>query len=989
MSAVDSVLKIIFGDKSKNDIKRILPIVEKVNSHEAAMKSLSDEALSAKSNEFRARLKDILGVEPAGLDLSKPEEKKRLLSALNDILPEAFAAVREASRRTTGMRHFDMQMVGGIVLHEGKISEMRTGEGKTLVATLPVYLNALTGLGVHVVTVNDYLAKRDADWMGPIYTMLGLTVDVIDKSQPHSPDRRAAYRADITYGTNSEFGFDYLRDNMVMRSDDKVQRPYYYAIVDEVDSILIDEARTPLIISGPAEKNVKLYYEIDKIIPTLKEAQVDNRKNEIPGSGDYVVDEKDKNAYLTEQGVATVEKLLGLENLYGSRSVDVVHHVNQALKAHKLFKHDVDYVVQDGQVLIVDEFTGRILEGRRYSDGLHQAIEAKERVAIQNESQTYATVTYQNYFRMYHKLAGMTGTAETEAEEFVKIYNLDVIAIPPNKNVIRKDLSDRIYRTRKAKFDALAAYVKTLQDTGKPVLVGTISVEMNETLAAVFRKHGVKFEMLNAKNHAREAKIVAVAGEPGSVTLATNMAGRGTDIVLGGNPIEKGMSEVEQVLTVLKNHAFKEKDPRKKEALTKKIASIETHKEAFVRSIIADKIEEATELARRTESEDLLAKLDTIVGIREKCKRDKEIVVANGGLHVVGSERHEARRIDNQLRGRSGRQGDPGLSVFYISLEDDLMRLFGSERIAKMMIAMGMKEEEELEHPWMNSSIERAQRKVEGRNFDIRKHLLEYDDVMNQQRISIYAERNNILFSDSIRPRVEEIIDEALEASLEEVCPSDARGKWDKDAFRRWLETAYLLKLDDSTVDELMAKSHDDLLAVLRERMRKHYDAKVNEVNPKFFAMAERHIFLQILDNRWKEHLFMMDSLREGIGLRGYAERNPLTEYKLEGFRMFAAMVGSMKRELSEILFHVRISTDQFADDTPESALAGGVESKSEMGSFDALRSSPDAPPAAGPQASPAPAVRNQAIAGRKIGRNEPCPCGSGKKYKLCHGKDA
>ena len=599
MGAMDIIFKLIFGSKSQNDEKILKPIAEKTLSFEEGIKKLSNEELTNKTKEFRERVEKYIGCKTEDFDLTNEENKKKLQNILDEILPEAFAVVREASVRTTGMRHFDVQVMGGAVLHQGRIAEMKTGEGKTLVATLSVYLNALTGLGVHVVTVNNYLAKRDAEWMMPIYSMLGISVGILDDTKPHSPERREVYSRDVVYGTNNEFGFDYLRDNMVIRKEDKVQRKFYYAIVDEVDSILIDEARTPLIISGPAEKNIKMYYEIDRIIPMLKQAETDERMREVAGTGDYVLDEKDKNVYLTEDGVHKVEKLLNVENLYGAQSSTIVHHVNQALKAHKVFKRDVDYMVTDGQVLIVDEFTGRVLEGRRYSDGLHQAIEAKEKVAIQNESQTYATITFQNYFRMYPKLSGMTGTAETEAEEFYKIYKLDVAVIPTNKPVTREDLSDKIYRTKKAKFEALAKYIKTLQDEGKPVLVGTVSVEMNEELSKIFKRYKISHEVLNAKNHSREASIIAQAGEPGAVTLATNMAGRGTDIVLGGNPVAKGVSEIEQILTLMRDRAFKERDPYKKEELLKKIKSIDLYKEAFVRLVISGKNEEAKEIAER------------------------------------------------------------------------------------------------------------------------------------------------------------------------------------------------------------------------------------------------------------------------------------------------------------------------------------------------------------------------------------------------------
>ena len=977
MGAMDLVFKLIFGSKEQNDAKVLKPIAEKTLSFEEEIKKLSNEELTNKTKEFRERVEKHIGCKTEDFDLSKEENKKKLQDVLDAILPEAFAVVREASIRTTGMRHFDVQVMGGAVLHQGRIAEMKTGEGKTLVATLAVYLNALTGLGVHVVTVNDYLAKRDAEWMMPIYSMLGISVGILDNTRPHSPERRAVYNCDVVYGTNNEFGFDYLRDNMVTRKEDKVQRKFYFAIVDEVDSILIDEARTPLIISGPAEKNIKMYYEIDRIIPMLKQAEVDERMREVAGTGDYVLDEKDKNVYLTEEGVHKVEKLLNVENLYGAQSSTIVHHVNQALKAHKVFKRDVDYMVTDGEVLIVDEFTGRVLEGRRYSDGLHQAIEAKEKVAIQNESQTYATITFQNYFRMYPKLSGMTGTAETEAEEFYKIYKLDVAVIPTNRPIARQDLSDRIYRTKKAKFEALAKYIKELQDAGKPALVGTVSVEMNEELSKVFKRHKINHEVLNAKNHSREAQIIAQAGEPGAVTLATNMAGRGTDIVLGGNPVAKGVSEIEQILVLMKDKAFKERDPYKKEELTNKVKSIDLYKEAFVRNVIAGKIDEAKELAEKNNASEMIEKIDRIVQINEKAKIDKEKVLAAGGLHVIGSERHEARRIDNQLRGRSGRQGDPGLSVFFLSLEDDLMRLFGGERVSKMMLAMGMGEEEELGHKWLNKSIENAQRKVEGRNFDIRKHLLEYDDVMNQQRMAVYAERDYILYSDDISPRIEEIISEVTESTIKDI--SSNSKNVDALEVTKWLNS-YLIGIDEDAANKAVEGGVDNTIKNLTKLLLEAYRKKAEMVDEKIFREVEKNIFLSIIDNRWKDHLFAMDSLREGIGLRGYAEKNPLTEYKLEGYKMFVATMDVIHNELVNLIMRVRIVPNSFDSINRESAFDGGVEEK---GNISAMNNGNNQNISNKPRVAQANVKMTQ-----KIGRNDPCPCGSGKKYKHCHGKD-
>lgn len=975
MGAMDIIFKLIFGSKSQNDEKILKPIAEKTLSFEESIKKLSNEELTNKTKEFRERVEKYIGCKTEDFDLTNEENKKKLQNILDEILPEAFAVVREASVRTTGMRHFDVQVMGGAVLHQGRIAEMKTGEGKTLVATLSVYLNALTGLGVHVVTVNNYLAKRDAEWMMPIYSMLGISVGILDDTKPHSPERREVYSRDVVYGTNNEFGFDYLRDNMVIRKEDKVQRKFYYAIVDEVDSILIDEARTPLIISGPAEKNIKMYYEIDRIIPMLKQAETDERMREVAGTGDYVLDEKDKNVYLTEDGVHKVEKLLNVENLYGAQSSTIVHHVNQALKAHKVFKRDVDYMVTDGQVLIVDEFTGRVLEGRRYSDGLHQAIEAKEKVAIQNESQTYATITFQNYFRMYPKLSGMTGTAETEAEEFYKIYKLDVAVIPTNKPVTREDLSDKIYRTKKAKFEALAKYIKTLQDEGKPVLVGTVSVEMNEELSKIFKRYKISHEVLNAKNHSREASIIAQAGEPGAVTLATNMAGRGTDIVLGGNPVAKGVSEIEQILTLMRDRAFKERDPYKKEELLKKIKSIDLYKEAFVRLVISRKIEEAKEIAEKNNALEMLEKIDRIIQINEKSKIDKEKVISVGGLHVIGSERHEARRIDNQLRGRSGRQGDPGLSVFYLSLEDDLMRLFGGERVSSMMLAMGMGEEEELGHKWLNKSIENAQRKVEGRNFDIRKHLLEYDDVMNQQRMAIYSERDYILYSENISQRVEEIISDVSDSTIKNI--SSISGKnINPIEIIKWFNS-YSIGIDEEAVNKAIEGGIDNAIKNITNLLIETYRKKATLVDEKVFREVEKNIFLSVIDNRWKDHLFSMDGLREGIGLRGYAEKNPLTEYKLEGYKMFVSTMNTIYNELINLIMRVRIIPNSFNAVERESAFDGGVEEK---GNISAMDDNMQGKSKMG---------HAQVKMTNKIGRNDPCPCGSGKKYKYCHGKDS
>ncbi|MDL2275456.1 preprotein translocase subunit SecA, partial [Desulfosarcina sp. OttesenSCG-928-G10] len=775
----------IFGSKNEREIRRMRPLVDTINALEPKMQALSDEALRVQTDILKGRL-------------SSGE-------TLDDILPEAFATVREASVRTLGLRHYDVQLIGGMVLHSGKIAEMKTGEGKTLVATLPAYLNALAGRGVHVVTVNDYLARRDTAWMGQVYTFLGMTVGTIQ----HGLDdrqRKEAYGADITYGTNNEFGFDYLRDNMKFEAEALVQRDLYYGIVDEVDSILIDEARTPLIISGPAEKSTQLYQQVNLIIPGLK-ADVD-----------YKVDEKARAATLTEEGVARAEKLLGVDNLYDPANIEVLHHTNQALKAHALFKRDVDYIVKDGEVIIVDEFTGRLMPGRRYSEGLHQALEAKENVRVENENQTLATITFQNYFRMYDKLAGMTGTADTEAAEFKKIYNLDVVVVPTNKSMIRKDFPDLIYKTRREKFDAAIEEIKTLHKTGQPVLVGTVSIDVSEKLAKELKKHGVPHEVLNAKNHEKEAEIISMAGQKGAVTISTNMAGRGTDIVLGE-------------------------------------------------------------------------------GVREL-----------GGLHILGTERHESRRIDNQLRGRSGRQGDPGTSRFYLSLEDDLLRIFGGERITGIMNRLGMEEGEPIEHNLISRAIENAQAKVEGHNFDLRKHILEYDDVMNQQREVIYRQRRDLLTGVDLKPIIEEIMLESAESIAAQFSSDrDAPEDWDWTGISDAVFAQFGFRpapLDKDVMDGL---STEGLADEIFEQIRTRYEEKVALLGEETFRHIERMVMLQSVDTKWKDHLLSMDHLKEGIGLRGYAQQNPLLIYKKEGFNMFQEMIDRITADTLRILFHIQV----------------------------------------------------------------------------------
>jgi preprotein translocase subunit SecA len=889
------VLTKIIGTKNEREIKRLRQVVERINALEPSVSSLDDAALRAKTDEFRRRLE-------AG-------------EGMDDLLPEAFAVVREVSKRTLGMRHFDVQLIGGIVLHEGKIAEMKTGEGKTLVATLPVYLNALEGRGVHVVTVNDYLAKRDAQWMGPIYNFLGLSVGVIqhDSSFIYDPsyhsedrrlqclrpvDRRQAYMADITYGTNNEFGFDYLRDNMKYDINDYVQRELNYAIVDEVDSILIDEARTPLIISGPSEESTDKYYKIDRIIPRLKR------------DVDFTIDEKARTAILTEEGIAKVERLLGVDNLYDPANIELLHHVNQALRAHTLFKRDVDYVVKDNEVIIVDEFTGRLMPGRRWSDGLHQAIEAKEGVKIASENQTLATITFQNYFRMYRKLAGMTGTADTEAEEFAKIYNLDVVVIPTNKPMIRVDHPDVIYKTTRAKFKAVVDEIEDCYRRGQPVLVGTISIEKSEYLSSLLKKRKIPHSVLNAKYHEREAEIIAQAGRSGAVTIATNMAGRGTDIVLGGNP------------------------------------------EGIAREMLRDKKDYTEEDYR-----------EALEKAKEICKKDREKVIAAGGLHIIGTERHEARRIDNQLRGRSGRQGDPGSSRFYLSLEDDLMRIFGSDRISGLMGKLGMDESQPIENKWVTKAVENAQKKVEAHNFEIRKHLLEYDDVMNKQREEIYSFRREILLSDGLKEKVLEMADEVIEDIVSTHCPENKYSEeWDikglKDAVFGYF----------SIYPEVSGEDREEMIQTLREQVRTAYEEKEREIGPEMMRHLEKIVMLQVVDSQWKDHLLNMDHLKEGIGLRGYGQMDPLVEYKKEAFAAFAEVGERITSEVVSRLFKIQIAREE---DTFDRMLV-----------FNPMRMHYGR----GGDGSERPTT---VVKERKIGRNEPCVCGSGKKYKKCCGRNA
>jgi preprotein translocase subunit SecA len=927
------LIRAVFGTKHERDAKRMRPAVEAINALEPELSALSDAALRAKTDEFRKQLEN--GAE------------------LDDLLVPAFATCREAARRAVRMRHFDVQLMGGMVLHEGKIAEMATGEGKTLVATLPAYLNALPGVGTHIVTVNDYLARRDAQWMGPIYHGLGLSVGVIQHEVSYLFDpayvsadirlaglracsRREAYQADITYGTNNEFGFDYLRDNMRFSLEEMVQREHSYAIVDEVDSILIDEARTPLIISGPAEGSTDKYYKVDRIIPKLSRAAtiVEGKLSEIEAQapGDYIVDEKSRAVSLTEQGIAHAERLLGLDNLYDPLNMDTLHHINQGLKAHALFRKDVDYVIKEGQVIIVDEFTGRMMPGRRWSDGLHQAVEAKEGVRIESENQTLATITLQNYFRMYDKLAGMTGTAATEAEEFAKIYELDVTVIPTNRALGRVNHPDVVYKTEREKFDAVSQEIASCYEKGQPVLVGTVSIEKSEHLSRLLKKRGITHQVLNAKYHEREAEIVAQAGREKAVTIATNMAGRGTDILLGGNP-----------------------ETLSRDLLRKKGLDPAT----------------APAAARETSWEEAKRVTDP----------EHERVVKLGGLHIIGTERHESRRIDNQLRGRSGRQGDPGSSRFYLSLEDDLLRIFGSERIQRIMDRLGMEEGEPIEHKLVTRAIGTAQKRVETRNFEIRKHLLEYDDVMNKQREIIYGMRRQILEGESQEETILEWIGELADAMVDRFAPEETHPEdWDLAGLDEALHRQFDFRLGLDR-DEAPA-AHDALTSLVQEAVEKAYRDREAEMGAEMFHRLERWVMLGLrwdsgefrgIDQLWKDHLLSMDHMKEGIGLRGYGQRDPLTEYKREAFEMFQGMVDHLKEVVVEQLFKVRMMREEPA--TTRVAAAPAPQWQESHGNGATI-------------GGPAPAARAEVRtpSGAKVGRNDPCPCGSGKKYKKCHG---
>jgi len=984
---IDNLVARFIGTKHERDIKKLQPLVAAINAKEAETQALSDEELKERFAALKTQVQEQL----KDSDPAEASYKEELRRTLESATVPAFALVREAGRRFLKMRHFDVQLIGGMVLHGGKISEMKTGEGKTLVATLPAALNALAGKGVHIVTVNDYLARRDAEWMSPLYKALGLTVGVI----VHDLDdeqRRAAYGADLTYGTNNEFGFDYLRDNMKYDLASCVQRGHQYAIVDEVDSILIDEARTPLIISGPSEESTDKYFKIDKIVPKLIQ------------DIDYTLDEKHRTATLTEEGFSKCERLLGLGNLSDINNVEIMHHVYQALRAHTLYKNDVDYVVKDGEVIIVDEFTGRQMPGRRWSDGLHQAVEAKEGVKIERENQTLATITFQNYFRMYKKLAGMTGTAETEAAEFGKIYDLDVVVIPTNRFLIRTEHRDVVYRTEKEKFEAvvngvlqedntLANGIRQYHQRGQPVLVGTISIEKSETIADLLKKSGIPHQVLNAKQHERESRVVAQAGRKGAVTVATNMAGRGTDILLGGNP---------DALT--REHFLKNKLAMPYAAAPAVIGG-ENGTENAAQPAVQMVLFQHEGKIFQVPQDAWKPVYDTFA---EQCKAEHDEVVAVGGLHILGTERHEARRIDNQLRGRAGRQGDPGSSRFFLSLEDDLMRIFGGERVKQLMFRLGMTEGVPIESRLISSRIENAQKSVEAQNFDARKHLLEYDDVMNKQRETIYAIRRSALEGKDQRDYVLGIAEDVALESVDTYCPKEQHpGQWNTAQFLAEVHSQFGIDAKAAGADP-GTLNHVQLADAVVEAVMNRYAEKEKQFSPDLMRWLERRIILDVVDTQWKDHLLSLDHLKEGIGLRGYGQKDPLVEFKKEAFILFEDMMTRIDNETVRYLFHVQIQQNEPPPQAreprpgPARALAGGAAAAVASAAARAIE-----PPAqrlpdfaralerrqerqqkdlqyqtgAGQAEAPKP-VR----AGAKVGRNEPCPCGSGKKYKKCHG---
>ena len=969
----------IFGTSNEREIKRIVPLMERVNVLEPETKQLSDEQLRAKTDEFRQRIRERLDA------VEDPDEKEReLKQALDEVLPEAFAVAREASWRVLKMRHFDVQLVGGVVLHQGKIAEMKTGEGKTLVATLPVYLNALSGRGVHVVTVNDYLAKRDSEWMGKLYTFLGLTVGVIVHDLDDR-ERREAYAADVTYGTNNEFGFDYLRDNMKFDLTDCVQRGHNYSIVDEVDSILIDEARTPLIISGQSEESTDKYYRVNRIIPQLEQGEeIEKGLGEDKVlTGDFVVDEKHRTITVTDVGWEKVERLLGIGNIADPENWDLKHHVDTAIKAHSLYRRDVEYVVKDGEVLIVDEFTGRLMPGRRWSDGLHQAVEAKEGVKIERENQTLATVTFQNYFRMYKKLAGMTGTAETEAAEFDKIYRLEVVVIPTNKVLLRVENSDVVYRTEKEKFFASSDEIQKIAEKGQPILVGTTSVEKSERLSDLLKKKGIKHVVLNAKYHEKEAEIVAQAGRKGAITISTNMAGRGTDILLGGNPefiskqecIKKGLAQPLKV--VAGEVTAKPDDPN-----------------------LSYFYYGGNEYQVPT------AQWNEINGRhKEVTDAEHEEVISLGGLFIFGTERHEARRIDNQLRGRAGRQGDPGASRFYLSLEDDLMRIFAKEWVSNLLQRLGMEEGVPIESRLITRRIEAAQKAVEGQNFEARKHLLEYDDVMNKQRQAVYGLRRQLLEGiDQKELILEDYVREILGGLLDKYAAKDTHAEdWDVKSLKNQLFTRFGVDIAAEGI-QAEALNRQELGDAVFDKLKERYDAKEKLIGPDAMRHHERIIMLSVIDQQWKDHLLSMDHLREGIGLRGYGQHDPLVEYKRESFDMFEAMMERFEEETVRYLYlmqvieapspaaqHAISSGDFDSNDQAVAAFSTGSRRNRATTSMDDMeeafqrRKRRELEQARMAGAGEAGTVQ-QVVRGEKVGRNDPCPCGSGKKYKKCCG---
>ena len=980
---LDRVVAKFIGTKHERDIKRLQPLVAAINAQEAEVQALSDaqlkERFAALKTQVQERLKDS--------DPTEPTYKDDLARALEPAVVPAFALVREAGRRFLKMRHFDVQLIGGMVLNAGKIAEMKTGEGKTLVATLPAALNALAGRGVNIVTVNDYLARRDAEWMSPIYRGLGLTIGVIVHDLDDA-QRRAAYGADITYGTNNEFGFDYLRDNMKYDLASCVQRGHQFAIVDEVDSILIDEARTPLIISGPSEESTDKYFKIDKIIPKLIQ--------EI----DYTLDEKHRTATLTEEGFNKCERLLGITNLSDIGNVELMHHVYQALRAHTLYKRDVDYVVKDGEVIIVDEFTGRQMPGRRWSDGLHQAVEAKESVKIERENQTLATITFQNYFRMYKKLSGMTGTAETEAAEFSKIYNLDVVVIPTNRTLIRIENPDVVYRTEREKSEAVVAGILQEDNTvahgirhyherGQPVLVGTISIEKSETIAELLKKAGIPHQVLNAKQHERESRIVAQAGRKGAVTVATNMAGRGTDILLGGNP---------EFLT--REHFLKNRLAMPYAAAPAVIGAESTNGDAALAAAPMVLFQHEGKIFQVPQEQ----WKPVFEQFAEQCKAEHDEVVALGGLHILGTERHEARRIDNQLRGRAGRQGDPGSSRFFLSLEDDLMRIFGGERVKQLMFRLGMTEGVPIESRLISNRIENAQKSVEAQNFDARKHLLEYDDVMNKQRETIYAIRRSALEGKDQRDYVLGIAEDVALEIVETFCPREQHpGQWNTAQFLAEVHSQFGIDAKAGGADPA-TQNHDQLAEATVEAVRNRYAEKEKQFSPELLRWLERRIILDVVDTQWKDHLLSLDHLKEGIGLRGYGQKDPLVEFKKEAFILFEDMMTRIDNETVRYLFHVQIQQGEPPPEqrqprpepsrtlaaAPAAAAAARVEEAPQrLPDFARAlerkqeRQQKDLQYQTGPAQAEAP---KPVRAGAKVGRNDPCPCGSGKKYKKCHG---